>query len=358
MDNHNTTKRSSAGGGKQDKAGEEIKNPPVLIRPFPLPGSFLEKAKHKIIHLMKLPKKLSLFVLSSSLLFTGCIGDDLSGCPPDSNVTLAFSYPNFPDRISRVTVSIYDSNTCCLISENRQVDKSELDLFQGIGLTLPAGSYTAVCWGNAFDNTRINGCSIGEDLTCHEVGNPCCFTLEADTITTNDALYYGIRDFTVHPNTRTTQTVAFTPAHIWLIVQVQGLPSTAAEQPACDYPYIKVNNLPPTYDYQMITHGNPTTYYPAVTVTCEDLLAEARLDVLRFEKDTPVTIDVVENKTTNEILHTLDLRSFIEANNIDMTAGREVVIPVLITFGGDQSVITVGIIENWSDLPVNPVPQQ
>lgn len=304
---------------------------------------------------MKLLKRLSLPVLCACLILTGCIGDDLSGCPPDNNLHLAFSYPNFPERISCVTVSIYDNATGCLLSENRLVGKDELDVFQGISLRLAAGSYTAVCWGNALENTRINGCSTGDNFSSHEVGHPRCFT--SDSIPTNDALYYGIHSFTIHENTPETQTVAFSPAHIRLIVQAQGLSSTAQGQPAAGYPYIRVNNLFPTYDYRMVTHGNPTAYYPPITVDTGELLAQAGLDVLRFEAVNPITVDVVENNTTHTVLHSLNLQSFIAANNIDVSPGREVVIPILITFNG-QSVTTVTVIEDWGERPVDPIPQQ
>lgn len=301
---------------------------------------------------MKLLKTLSLLVLSASVFLTGCIDDDRSGCPPDKNLALTFSYLNFAEHISRVTVAIYDSED--RLSECLQVEKSSLDVLQGIRLNLPSGSYTAVCWGNTFSNTQINGLAQGDNLSLQRIANPGYFS--STTITTNDSLYYGMHRFTVSPGTTTNETISFTPAYIRLIIQVKGLASTAVGAPSSDYPYIKVNNLTPAYDYTMVTQGDPTIYYPAVTVDPANKQAQATCDVLRFKPANPITIDVVENITTKTVLHTVNLQTFIAANAIPITDGKEVVIPILITFSGGVGVET--LINGWGDTPVDPKPQQ
>ncbi|GAB6124287.1 FimB/Mfa2 family fimbrial subunit [Dysgonomonas termitidis] len=289
----------------------------------------------------------TLILLVASVFFTGCIGDDLSDCPPDENLTLAFTYLNFPDHISRVTVAIYNPNG--KLVETVQVDKDDLDAFQGVRLYLPADDYTAVCWGNAFDNTQINGLTKGADLSRHEVANPGYFN--SARIPTNDALYYGTHTFTVKPNTANSETVPFTPAYIRLIIQVKGLASTDAGAPTSGYPYIRVNNLVPAYDYNMVTHGNPTTYYPPVTVDTGNKQAQATCDVLRFTADNPITIDVLDNSTDNTVLHTVNLQQFIADNNIVIADGKEVTIPILISFEGNVVIVT--LLENWGNIPVD-----
>ncbi|MFC4677189.1 FimB/Mfa2 family fimbrial subunit, partial [Dysgonomonas termitidis] len=289
----------------------------------------------------------TLILLVASVFFTGCIGDELVDCPPDENLTLAFSYLDFPDHIDRVTVAIYDPSG--KLVETVQVDKNDLDAFRGVGLYLPAGDYTAVCWGNAFDNTQINGLSNGAGLTAHEVAHPGYFN--SARIPTNDALYYGKHTFTVKPGTANNETVPFTPAYIRLIIQAKGLPSTAAGAPPSGYPYIRVNNLVPAYDYNMVTHGDPTTYYPPVTVDTGNKQAEATCDVLRFRADNPITIDVLDNSTDNTVLHTVNLKQFIADNNIVIADGKEVTIPIEISFEG--KVVIVTLLENWGNIPVN-----
>lgn len=301
---------------------------------------------------MKLSKIVSLLVLSAALCLMGCMGEDTSDCPPDYNLTLIFSYLNFPDRIDRVTLGIYDDVSGRLV-ETRQVEKSELNVFQGINLYLSAGDYTAVCWGNAFDNTRIDGLTPGSAAALQEVAHPGYFN--STTIPTNDALYYGIHTFTIIPDVSATETVPFTPAHIRLVVQAQGLASTGPGEPEADYPYIKINNLTPAYDYLMATHGTPVSYYPSATVNTADLMAEAISDVLRFDAINPITIDVIENTTTQAVLHTVNLQSFITAHSINMSAGREITIPILITFSADGMLVSVTLIESWGDQPVIPV---
>ncbi|MBF0647874.1 FimB/Mfa2 family fimbrial subunit [Dysgonomonas sp. GY75] len=290
----------------------------------------------------------TLILLVASVFFTGCIGEDLSDCLPDQNLTLAFTSLNFSDKISRVTVAIYDQNG--KLAETVQVEKADLDAFQGVRLYLPAGDYTAVCWANAFDNTQINGLSMGAGLNEQEVAHPGYFN--SARIPTNDALYYGIHTFTVKQDAASSETVAFTPAYIRFVIQIKGLASTAKSEPSSGYPYIRVNNLVPAYDYNMVTHGSPTTYYPPLTVDTGNKLAQALCNVLRFGAVNPVTIDVLDNSTDNTVLHTVNLQQFIEDNNIVIADGKEVTIPVLISFEGNTVIVTP--IDNWGNIPVSP----
>lgn len=303
---------------------------------------------------MKLLKHIGLFILSLPLLLSGCIDDDLSNCPSDNNLILSFAYLNFPQYIKHVTVGVYDSNG--QLVSYRQIEKPDLDILQGMQLDLSTGDYTVVCWGNALNNTQINGLTTGAPISRQEIAHPGYFN--SNPITTNDALYYGVHTFTVHPNTTTNETVLFTPAHIRLVVQLKGLTSTKQGAPQADYPYIKVNNLEPAYDYTMASHGGPSTYYPAITVDPSKTQTESIFDVLRFKETTPITIEVLENNTTHNILHTLNLQAFIADNNIKIEEGKEVIIPIEITFDENMNVTMVTTIENWGEIPVSPQPQQ
>lgn len=304
---------------------------------------------------MKLLKILTLIILTLPLWMTGCIGDDLSDCPPVGKLTLSFSYPNFDQRISGVTVGVYDSNK--RLVDYRRVNKTDLDIFRGIALNLNLGDYTAVCWANAFDNTQIEGTNIGDLLSGQEVAHPGYFN--NSTIPSNDALFYGIHTFSVLADDNVqNETVAFTPAHIRLVVQLKGLESTQEGAPTADYPYIRVNNLEPAYDYTMTSQGGPKTYYPGITtVEPTNKLVESDFNVLRFGETNPITIEVMENKTTNNVLHTVDLQTFIAAHNIEIEDGKEVTIPIEITFDGSMNVIIEGIITDWGDKPITPLPQ-
>lgn len=305
---------------------------------------------------MKMMKRLHLITLCASLLFTGCLGENRNDCPPEDNLTLAFTYPDFHERISCVTVGIYN-NATGLLEVTKRVAKSDLELFQGTRLMLRGGDYTAIYWGNDLDNNRIDGFAVGDSLIAQEVANPGYFT--SDSISTNDALYYGAHSFTKHENVSEYETVELIPAYIKLIIQIEGLSSISQELPDGNYPYIKVNNLLPAYNYNMVPRGDPVTYYPNVTVDTANRLAEAQLNVLRFEADNPVTIDVVENKTTDKVLHTVHLCDFIVENKIEIVDGKEVAIPLLIHFGGDnETIVTVTVIDGWGVLPVDPIPQK
>lgn len=300
---------------------------------------------------MKLLKILSLLTLSVSIFLTGCIYDDQEDCPPYNNLSLMFIYPNFDEHINRVTVGIYDAEN--QLAKSIQVEKNSLETFKGVQLHLPSGDYTAVCWGNAFSNTQINGLIPGDNLSMHRVAHPGYFS--STPIPTNDSLYYGTHHFTIDQNKSTEEPVIFTPAYIRLIIQVKGLSVMATAASSSDYPYIRINNLVPSYNYEMLAQGDLTTYYPAMTVDVVNRVAEMTCDILRFENENPITIDVVENKRTNSLLHSIDLKSFMRSHSINIVAGKEIVIPILITF--DKNV-NVTLIKEWIDVPTDPTPQQ
>jgi len=99
---------------------------------------------------MKLLKIVPLVIL---LLLTGCVDENTDHCPPTMMASLTFSYLDFPEHIHRVNVGIFDKDGKFV--ESKLVDSQDLEKFQGVYLDLPAGEYTAVCWGNAFENTHI-----------------------------------------------------------------------------------------------------------------------------------------------------------------------------------------------------------
>lgn len=293
---------------------------------------------------MKLFKTILISLVSVGL--AGCIGDDYSNCL--QNYTLCFDYPDFPDHIHKMNVGIFDSDGVFVAA--REVDNPSLSGFRGVHFRLTGGNYVAVCWGNAFDHTRIDGFTHEAHLDAVRVFHPGLHT--SQPVPSNDSLYYGKLNFTIPEKYAVREdTVALVPAHITLQIEVKGLSNTATGTPVAEYPFLRVNNLLAVYDSGMQTLGDPVSYYPPVRVDTSDKRATACCDVLRFGNDTPATIDVVENALTNEILYTVDLRDFMLANGIVIVSGQEVTIPILITFFDGNVTVTL---QGWGGTPIKP----
>ncbi|GAB6122719.1 FimB/Mfa2 family fimbrial subunit [Dysgonomonas termitidis] len=294
---------------------------------------------------MKLLKALPVLILLT--FFSGCIGDNMDDCPPLNNVILHFNYSSFPDHINRVNVGIFDKDGVHVL--NQQVDKDDLNTFQGTYLTLNTGEYTAICWGNAFDDTRITCFDPNSSMHDGEVSHPNYGT--SLQIPTHDSLYYGKHNFTVKSRNKVEHTVHFKPSHIKIHVYVKGLASLATNLLPSNYPVIRINNLNPACNFEMQTTGMSTTYHPTVKIDNTEKTAVARCNTLRFENDNPITIELLDNAIGNNILCTVGLRKFMEDNSITVQEGEELTIPILIQFKNGN--ITIELLK-WEEVPVEP----
>lgn len=273
---------------------------------------------------MKLPRYISfLFIL---LLLVSCIAEDTSRCKKCDGVTLDFYYGDFPFKINKVNIGIFNKDGDLV--ESRLLDKEALSEYQGLRLGLDAGEYTAICWGNAFDNTQIEGLGIDSKLTDMRVSHPNVGTLQ--TIQTNDSLFYGKHVFSVKDCGRYTGVVNFKPAHSRFKICVKGLNTSSDEV------FIHIANLKPNYDYNMNTFGDFVTYKPAMKIKNNLWLAQS--DVFKFDYDNPIIVELI-NPTNNNIISTVDISTFINNNNISLDDNIEVMIPILFDFeNGDISI--------------------
>lgn len=287
------------------------------------------------------------YILILLIFLSGCIGDNMDDCPPLNNVILRFNYPNFPDHINRVNVGVFDKSGIHVL--NQQIDKEELNAFQGTIMTLNTGEYTAVCWGNAFDDTRITCFESNSSMHDGEISHPNLGT--SLDIPTHDSLYYGKINFEIKSRKQVEHVVDFKPAHIKIHVYVKGLSSLSTNIKPADYPVIKINNVDPSCNFDLQTTGTSTCYYPSVTIDNKEKMAVAYCNTLRFETENPITIDVVDNAIGNKILCTVSLRKFMADNAIVVEDGEELTIPILILFkNGD---VTIQLL-NWEEIPVEP----
>lgn len=296
---------------------------------------------------MKLIKAILLTILTTS--FAGCINEDSSNCKDCDNIAFNFDYHNFPEKIIRVNIGFFDANGNLV--ESRQVDKNELADFQGVKTDLEPGSYTAICWGNAFEKTFIRGFGSDSKLKDGLVTHP--YLGLSQPITGNDSLFYASLKFNIPESGGYTGDIKFKMAYIRFKICVQGLYSTSIGEPPVNYPYIRINDLKPVYDFEMQAIGNPVSYYPQVVVDTEERKAMSQCDVFRFKQDNDITIDILNNITENKVIHTVDVKQFINENNIVITDDNEVVIPILITFDEEGASITIKV-SKWEENIIIP----
>ncbi|MDR1345019.1 MAG: FimB/Mfa2 family fimbrial subunit [Tannerellaceae bacterium] len=297
--------------------------------------------------------KIVLFCVLAGVLSSSCIDEDLSGCPfgTGNNTFFEIRYSDPASSVSQVRIGIFDSSGNFV----KETDGSA----HTVPLSLAPGSYTAVCWGNAFDKTRIDGFAVGNVISRVRVHHPAyagnLSYAGTETIPANDSLYYGRITFTKLQDQDLAETITVKPAHIKLRVTVAGLSGIQAGTPPQDYPLIRVRNLKAVYDAGMNTLGGDVSYYPRLEAQAVGT-ATARCDVLRFSNDNPVVIEVEApgSEDGNTVLHSVGLKEFMEANHIIVTDGQEVRIAMQITFSGERVTVTM---QPWGGIPVEVDPQ-
>jgi len=261
------------------------------------------------------------FGLLLTFLMSGCIKEDMEEC----GAYLYFSYLGdfnkeiFPQKIGRVNLYVYDQNENLV--ETIILDKSDLDKSQGTMLNLPGGDYHVVCWGNTYGRTQINDNS---SLNTGIIAAPAYFT--KDIIVSNDSLYIGSKDIRLSGNKITSDTVYFSSSHIKMLVRLIGLDDTSPIE-------IKVGNLSPTVDFRKNFSTDKETYYPVSIYNENTKDYDARFNVLRFNDDNDVYINLID-KETDEIIYTLNLKDFMLDNHITVNGINEAFIGVSFRFNG------------------------
>jgi len=154
-----------------------------------------------------------------------------------------------------------------------------------------------------------------------------------------------MKKITIKNNQTINETVDFAPSHHRIEVYIRGLVALSYDDlDVTNYPVVRINSLAPTINFLNQTCNRKETYYPTVTIdnTKTKAIASAPANVLLFKPDNDITVDVIDNATANNILKTVNLKEFIEENNIPFPEGKVVTIPILIEFkDGGKVEITV-----------------
>lgn len=285
------------------------------------------------------------FIMFCIVLFTpyACTREDLSSCPPPVNSYLTFSYTGddnnpemFHKMIDHVTLIIYDETGKRVT--DRKINKGELNQWQGTKLSLNPGSYRAVCWGNADNNTEITD---HESLANGRIHHP--FYASGAEIETNSHLYYGTYAFSVPSAGIAEGNIPFRGAHINVEVYIR------SDAVGTGRYVVKAHNLMPQYDHDMVKAQDfATTYHPQTTYNAERTLDECIFQTLRFNNNNPIVIEV--KQTSGETL-TIDLEQYMQKSGITVDGKNEATVPILIEYS-DLGVVLK--IPEWLQQIVTP----
>lgn len=276
------------------------------------------------------------------VLATGCIKEDLDSC--DTNLIFRYfgdgTKDIFPEKIEKVDLYVYSENGALI--ETIGLDQGDLRRYQGTPLNLPAGKYRVVCWGNTKNDTRIDQAMA---LNTALVAAPHYFTREI--ITTNDSLYIGSRDIEIFQDASNADTVYFSSSHIKMYLELDGL-EDAAWTDGTSPIEIEIGNLSPTVDFAKTFSSENVSYRPITKKEEDTPVYKSRFNVLRFNDNNSIYINLVSKKTSKTI-YTLNLKDFMKYNQISVDGINEVTIGIRFRFNGTS--VTV---QPWDEEVIKP----
>lgn len=253
----------------------------------------------------QLLKTISSLLLTTLLLLMGsCIKENMEDCPQ-----IHFSFSYMANGESNVIGDYIDEGILYVFNYsdgqyiNRfPVSKMQLTSKERFSISLPAGKYRVVCWGNAFTNTLL---PEGKPFDKCLAGHPA-YENELSVLPTNDHLYYASSELTVQPNNSSLCEVAFVSAHINLEVYMKGL---------SDIPVIEFQHLTPAYDFAMnAVYPYSVSYRPEVNIDTKNKQYFSHFQTLRFATYNPVTMEI--RNSSGVSIYQLALADFMAKNTL------------------------------------------
>lgn len=302
--------------------------------------------------MMKLLKILCT-LLGAVTMSAGCIEEDMSGCPPEQNANtyLTFSYRGdtddptmFRKMIDRVSLYVFDRASGRHIL-TKTIGETDLRLFEGTQLYLPAGNYRIVSWANAANATEI---FVDDILSNGRVHAPAYGSHER--VATNDHLYYGESDITVPATAaKATGEIPYRSAHINVEIYVKNF--GYKDEPAT-YPIVEMSGLMPQYDMVMrAVQPYNATYCPTVAWDSEQDVAAACFAVLRFSDENDITVTIREPAQSNATKAAVALGQYMADNGISVDNKNEATVRLLFEFTDLGVTVTV---PDWASGEVDP----
>lgn len=313
-------------------------------------------------------KIIRLLILTSlALLLSGCMKEDMSECILEGDLTLTFTLPDkngkdrFSAHIDAVEVLIFNNEGRFLM--HKTVSKKMLGEFQGLKMTLPAGTYNLMCWGNVLDNSRFSQfvpdvtlfeeCSLEIPHTSTQTGDqvyyaphkekPSAFLLNGDIpelVTKDIGKEYEIYKINIPAGENVTKNLPFIRAHRTVHVYTQNLNNA---------PRVSIKNLWSKYNFFFETQDLCYDFTRSASV---EQISGVDYHIARFHSalgliTADVDIDILSS-VDDRVLHRVNMLQFVKENPPADTDD----IHILVTFL-DNLGITVTI-PSWLDKPINP----
>ncbi len=180
---------------------------------------------------------------------TGCVAENTDDCPPPGpNVTIGFSLFDggiFTREIASVVAVLFDGQGA-YIPPATTLDRTALERFAGVNLTLAPGDYRMVLWANVGANTDIrvvDGTPMllykdfdGTDRQVVSNGDPVWYAPAVGATSRVDPHARPLRyyEFTVPADGDYTGRVDFTETHNTVNIYIGGLPLDPASMPTIE----------------------------------------------------------------------------------------------------------------------------
>ena len=301
--------------------------------------------------------KVRLLLLSIVVLtMTGCIKEDLDGCPTGGSARLVFHYTiagvdKLPDYVFGIDAIIFDEDGKFLMHEGLDVQSqaARTELL----LTLDPGIYYFVCWGNVADHsvyssfisgvTALTDCSI-EISPGITAGDPIYYApaKAAPPASRTLAPQYDIHKIEIMSDEHVVKDVEFVKAHRSITVYLKNAPG------APNAPKVRVNHLCKSYNFLF----EPQAHIGDFThITSSGQYAGETYDMAVFYAGMgQITSDMdvnVLHGADERILHTENIGEFLTANPSHDPDD----IHMVIEFSELGVTVTV---PSWNEKPVTP----
>lgn len=302
-------------------------------------------------------------LLFVALLSNGCINVDVEQCVDEEkgNLTLLFNYEInnqkevFIEKIQKVDIFVFKKEGQYVTTRSMNLDA--LSNFTGITLELDPGSYQVVCWGNVSEKsftTPLGSQSLFKDaLISHVAKRNGTAATDGDSLyyaSDKDLLFEGL-NATVSTKNTTERTISFYNAYVKVQVYVKGLIDKNSQGELLP-PTIEMTNVPDGYNFDMqtniglISYLNKTSFQP---IGGEEV-AVLTFYTPRFKDDNPIEI-LVKKSSDNSVITRINLKNFMQENNITVEDIPEAMIPLLIEYKEVSVEISV---PKWVQDPVDP----
>ena len=272
-------------------------------------------------------------ILPLLALLTGCIRDTLDNC--NTTFRLLFSYTGdgtqelFNEKITHGDLFVFDENHKPVLTHELTAEQLES---RSVELSLPDGTYHAVCVGNGHDAAWLaleEGTTFDTKIV-HPVTHPDIETGD-QRVDSHGHLYQGYTPLALTRVDGAEHTIELAAAHIDMVVEVAGY--HAGEEPPL---YIEHANLPAWTDFsnlcapeEIVSHFPEAEFREGVYVHT--------YNVMRGLEDSQIHLHTTEG----ELLHTVDVMEFLaEHPEIDPYL-HEVLVPIRIEFKNLEVVVTV-----------------